>query len=102
MRKALVISTATAALAFGASFAGAQDNKSEGAAPAPPALQNAPAEKMAPPLQKNDTAPKGLETTGESPAVKPEVKPNVPVPDKSEIPQNQPGERGRLQSDTGR
>ena len=115
MTKALLISTAAAvAMVFGAGLAAAQgnpDNKSIGASPAPPAQQNAPAEKVAPPLKSGEPSAKQAENSGEAgqektaPGETPKLAPETgsgAVPSKSEIPENKPEERGRLQNDSGR
>jgi hypothetical protein len=71
MRNKLLITTALAALLVGTGFAAAQDTKKEGAAPAPAAQQNAPAEKMAPAkpssgaMKSEHNAPSQAQKSGE-------------------------------------
>jgi len=69
MRKALLLSTVAAALLFTAGAVSAQGvKKDEAPAPAPAAQQNAPAEKVAPPIQHGaqNTQKKPPETTGQA------------------------------------
>src|SRR5476651_2599897 len=74
MRKATLLSTVAATLLLTAGAVSAQQPKPEGAAPAPAAQQNAPAEKVAPAMKpgehKAGTEQKAPSTVGQAPAPK--------------------------------
>ena len=65
MTKLRLLSSAAAALLLGASAASAQSIKAQAPERAPAAQQQAPAEKMAPPMKAGE--PKAPETTGQAP-----------------------------------
>ena len=70
--KTILIATSLIALA-GTGFAVAQqgpDNKSEGAAPAPPALQNAPPGKIAPQPSASPNTPPDAKAESNQPSLK--------------------------------